>query len=201
VQNYQTGPGAEQRLALSKFANAFGGSPALVASINRGDPAAAQEVQKLQARTAMQDLTQAVDGGRINKTEYQAFLQNNPGIETLPDATERIYNFASRQAQLGFAKQQAASAYYADPKNDPAQFEPQYSALLNKLGIGAPSISTGNAKGSTAPTTAAVLPRTNPQGWILNSNPTTRRRSRQRSTRRMRNRSISNATRTGSAMT
>jgi hypothetical protein len=121
---------------------------ALLDKLVGGDLGAAQEIQKLAVRGAMEDLRQATGrGDPIAATEFQQFVKSNPNLDTDPRAIEKIFNFTRELAKLNLDKQQAFTAY--SKTNNPIEdFPTEWSKELARNRRIKPEAATGVIKGS-----------------------------------------------------
>lgn len=157
LEHYQTGPGAETRLAVAKAAAAIGVPKDMVEKINRGSIADAQEIQKLAGTSALTSLKAAMDGqGKIAQAEFRVFLANNPNIELDPNAIQKMHEFQAKQYQRVYAEQQAFSDYRGKG-GDPSKFPAVWSRMLDQTGLAQPATNQ-NAVGTPGGTLAPPTP-------------------------------------------
>lgn len=141
LQDFKTGGGKETRVKLAQMAQAVPGvPPAIVNGIAGGDIAAAQEFEKLQISSAMEQLRLAMGGtGRITQSEFAAFRQANPNLNLDPNAIKKISDFTTKIYRLSREEQQAFGKWQADGKN-PADFRTNWDQQLEAKGVTQPNL-------------------------------------------------------------
>ena len=86
---------ASSRMALAQIAQGFGASPETVDKISKLDDT--QEISKLMVNTTMAQITQQLPASsKMAVGEFNAFMKNNPSLDTDPRAIEKIFNFWSK---------------------------------------------------------------------------------------------------------
>ena len=134
-------PGPEQawRYPLATFAKKIGASDAIVRGIEGGDLGKAQELQKFFVTNVMGQLRQNLPpGSRLNLMEWSAFSRNNPNLETLPDAIERIFNFWTKQYDFNRTELEQMPQYVSRG-GDPFQWDAEWSHRATGLGFISPA--------------------------------------------------------------
>ncbi len=106
LKNFTPGALTTDRAAMANFATTLGMPDSMIKSIAGGDPGAIEAFQGLSSQHALLQLKSLVDGGRINKTEYQGFKEDlaNPNkLESAILAINQIQkdNYAAQTKELG----------------------------------------------------------------------------------------------------
>lgn len=163
LQDFQTGGGKEARSKLAQYAQAVPGMPkSVVNGIAGGDLSAAQEFQKLQVANAMEQLRLAMGGtGRITQSEFAAFQQANPNLNSDPDMVQKVMNFVTRQYQIKRDEQQTFNKWLADGKN-PNDFRAFWDQESERKGYVKPDLLAtpkGSAAAASTTQATAALPR------------------------------------------
>lgn len=157
LTQFKAGGGADTRVELAKYAQAFHMPDAVVNGIAGGNLAAAQEFQKYAAQEALGTMQQALasdtgKGAQGNRISMQLFIKNNPNIDTDPNAIEKIYNFQTKLHNELLNKSDMLTKFISDPTTvkDPAVFDNLYAHSQINSGNVNPQMTRGQALG-TAP--------------------------------------------------
>lgn len=144
LQSFKPGAGAETYAGLGKIAQAFGANQALVDKVSNGDLSATQEFTKLMGTTAMTQLRQAAETGKITQGEFDTFQKANPNIETDPRATEKIFNYWSRMHGANVEEQKQLAGYTGQGGNV-ANWPAIWQDRQSRLGFSNPVQTEGGA--------------------------------------------------------
>lgn len=139
LNNFRTGATGDARERLAAYARDMGASEKVVKGLGGGDPAAAQEFEKLAVQTNLQQLRETIGNNRMLKTEFDAFSQANPSIGTDPAATTKAFDWMRGVYKRDFTQQQALAEY--KKSGQPIdQFPAAYAAQRNaNIPVNAPA--------------------------------------------------------------
>jgi len=158
MQLFQSGGGKELRAAAAQKLQAIPWVPqSMIDKVAGGDLGAMQEFQKLAASRAMDTLKASMAGqGRVTQNEFKIFQAVNPNLDTDPRATQKIFDFTTRQYNHDLAEQQGLEGYLKDGGN-PTSWPAAWSQQQAKTGWTRPDMNAAK-EGNVAKSTAAATP-------------------------------------------
>lgn len=137
--DFKPGAGASIYNKVAQIAQGLGAPKELVDRIGNGDLGAGQEFNKLMVDTTMSRIKAAlagIGGSRINQIEFEHFTENNPNIDTDPNAIDKIFKFWNHIYQMNKDEQSSLRAHVkagGDIQDWPTKWQ---DMLQNKYGIG-----------------------------------------------------------------
>lgn len=136
MKNFKPGAGATMFMHIGQVAQFFGASPDLIHRIIGGDLGAMQEFQKLMVNTTTGQMKQqiGVNGTRYSQMELQTFMQNNPHLDTDPDAINKIFNFWTKIHSFN-SLEQSRMNQYLDKGGDISKWPAVWNATAQKEGM------------------------------------------------------------------
>ena len=171
MQKFQAGGGMDTKVEMAKIAQSLHMPDFIVNGLAGGNLAAAQEFQKYAAQEAIGTMRQALasddgKGSPGNKIAMTMFFKNNPNVDTDPNATEKIFNFLTKQHNELLDKSDMLSKFVSDPSTvkDPIVFDNLYAKHQLATGNVKAQMIQGQAKGTTPAQSQAA-----PAGWVLHS--------------------------------
>ena len=117
LSGMKPGGGASFYSKLGEIAQAVGLSKDVVDKISNGSLGSTQEAQKLLVNTVMAQIQQQLPkGDRLTEGEFNTFRQNNPSIDTDPEAIKKIFSFWKNIQNYNEEELKYATQYLQDAR-------------------------------------------------------------------------------------
>jgi len=137
---------ATARMHIGQLAQGLGASPETVAAISNGSLPASQELSKLMVNTTMSQISQQLPAmSKMAVSEFNAFMANNPNLDTDPRAIEKIFNFWSKVQAVNRTEQSELNKFVGKGGNV-SEWPAKWQEIAEKRGLVNPN-PTGTAGG------------------------------------------------------